>query len=130
MAALEALIMVGTLGLSLAELWQSRSGVREAAKHWQIYALYLALVAAGIALAALTLSGPKPDSQAFAGMIWLMGWIFLAVLRMGRALAQRDPALADAPILRAPRWLDVGLLLIVLCGLVFYYGCGLFHICS
>lgn len=130
MSALEAIIMVGAFGLSLAELWQNRRGFREVAKHWQIYALYLGLVGAGIALAALTLSGPKPEKQALAGMIWLMGWIFLVILRMGRALAARDPALANAPILRAPRWVDGGLLLIVLCGLAFYYGCGLFHICS
>lgn len=130
MSGLEGALLLGSLALSLIDLWNNRHHARTIVQQWRIFGLYFLLIGMAIALAALTLDGPKPPRQALAATIWLLCWIFLVTIRMARALAAQDPANAGAPILKLPRWVEGGLLAITIAGLAFYYGCSMFHFCS
>lgn len=130
---LAALLLVASFVLSLIELYRARHQSKIIVAYWRQFVLYFTLNAAGIVVLAASVSGPKPPMQALAGTAWLMAWIFYVTLRLSRFLSAQGIGKDDGTALRhfeKPGVFDAILLIVVVCGAAYYFGCGLFGFCS
>jgi hypothetical protein len=126
---LEPALFLATLALGIADVWHARHQVRIITAHWQQFALWFLMIAGVIVVAVATLDGPKPPLQALAGTVWILSWIVYVTVLLSRALPVRDGVMPEF-LLRGPGLADVLLIAGILGGAAYYYGCGLFHICS
>ena len=126
---LERALFLATLVLGVADIWHARHQVRIITAHWQQFALWLLMIAGVIVVGVATLDAPKLPMQALAGTIWILSWIIYVRVLLARALPVRDDVMPEF-LLRGPGPADALLIAGIVFGAGYYYGCGMFHMCS